>query len=118
MTELVLGPVVRFVDPEEATVWVETDRPCEVQVLGAASSTFAVGGHHYALVCIGGLEPGSSHEYEVLLDGERRWPEPGSPFPPSAIRSAHDATSARRRARRLRTSRSTRACTGSRGASP
>lgn len=85
--ELVLGPVVRFVDPEEATVWVETDRPCEVQVLGASSSTFAVDGHHYALVCIGGLEPGSSHEYEVLLDGERRWPEPGSGFPPSTIRT-------------------------------
>jgi hypothetical protein len=87
MSELVLGPVVRFVDPEEATVWVETDRPCEVEVLGAASSTFAVNGHHYALVCVGGLEPGSSHEYEVLLDGERRWPEPGSRFPPSTIRT-------------------------------
>jgi hypothetical protein len=87
MSELVLGPVVRFVDPEEATVWVETDRPCEVQVLGAASSTFAVDGHHYALVCIGGLEPGSSREYEVLLDGERRWPEPGSRLPPSTIRT-------------------------------
>src|ERR671911_448561 len=87
LAELVLGPVVRFVDPEEATVWVETDRPCEVQVLGASSSTFAVDGHHYALVCIGGLEPGSSHEYEVLLDGERRWPEPGSRLPPSTIRT-------------------------------
>src|SRR5918994_71020 len=87
LPELVLGPVVRFVDPEEATVWVETDRPCEVQVLGASSSTFAVDGHHYALVRIGGLEPGSSHEYEVLLDGERRWPEPGSRLPPSTIRT-------------------------------
>ncbi|HZA90554.1 MAG TPA: alkaline phosphatase D family protein [Solirubrobacterales bacterium] len=87
LAELVLGPVVRFVDPEEATVWVETDRPCEVQVLGASSSTFAVDGHHYALVRIGGLEPGSSHEYEVLLDGERRWPEPGSRLPPSTIRT-------------------------------
>jgi PhoD-like phosphatase len=87
LAELVLGPVVRFVDPEEATVWVETDRPCEVRVLDAASPTFAVDGHHYALVCIGGLEPGSSHEYEVLLDGERRWPEPGSDLPPSTIRT-------------------------------
>ena len=87
LPELVLGPVVRFVDPEEATVWVETDRPCEVRVLDAASRTFAVNGHHYALVCIGGLEPGSSHEYEVLLDGERRWPEPGSRLPPSTIRT-------------------------------
>src|SRR5919106_269057 len=63
MSELVLGPVVRFVDPEEATVWVETDRPCEVQVLGAASSTFAVDGHHYALVCIGVLSDDVHHAY-------------------------------------------------------
>jgi hypothetical protein len=65
MSDLVLGPVVRFVDSEEATVWVETDRPCEVEVLGASTSTFAVDGHHYALVCIEGLEPGTSHPYEA-----------------------------------------------------
>jgi hypothetical protein len=87
MSELVLGPVVRFVDPEEATVWVETDRPCEVEVLGATESTLALNGHHYALVCIEGLDPGSSHEYEVLLDGERRWPQPDSRLPPSTIRT-------------------------------
>jgi hypothetical protein len=87
MSELVLGPVVRFVDPEEATVWVETDRPCEVEVLGASTSTFAIDGHHYALVCIEGLEPGTSHPYEVHLDGERRWPQPGWSLPPSAIRT-------------------------------
>jgi PhoD-like phosphatase len=91
MSELVLGPVLRFVAPEEATVWVETDRRCEVEVLGARSPTFAVDGHHFALVCIGGLQPGSSHEYEVLLDGERRWPEPGARFPPSTIRTPDSA---------------------------
>jgi PhoD-like phosphatase len=87
MSELVLGPMIRFVDPEEATMWVETDRPCEVEVLGSTESTFAVDGHHYALVCIEGLEPGRSHPYEVLLDGELRWPHPDSPFPPSSIRT-------------------------------
>jgi hypothetical protein len=87
MSELLLGPVLRFVDPEEATVWVETDQPCEVEVLGTRDSTFAVDGHHFALVCIEGLDPGGSHQYEVLLDGERRWPQPDSPFPHSTIRT-------------------------------
>jgi hypothetical protein len=87
MAELVLGPVLRFVDPTQATVWVETDSPCEVELLGASASTFSVNGHHYALVCIEGLEPGSTHEYEVSLDGETRWPQPGSRFPPSTIRT-------------------------------
>ena len=34
----------------DATVWVETDQPCEVEVLGRRARTFAVCGHHYALV--------------------------------------------------------------------
>jgi PhoD-like phosphatase len=87
MSELVLGPVVRFVGPEEATVWVETDRPCEVDVLGCSEPTFALEGHHYALVHVRGLQPGSAHPYEVLLDGESRWPPKGSDLPPSAIRT-------------------------------
>ena len=31
---LLLGPLLRHVDPVSATVWVETDRACEVDVLG------------------------------------------------------------------------------------
>ncbi len=87
MGELVLGPLLRYVSEEEATVWVETSEPCEVEVLGHREQTFRVDGHHYALVCIGGLEPASRYEYEVRLDGEVRWPEPGSELPPSAIRT-------------------------------
>jgi hypothetical protein len=87
MGELVLGPVIRFVDPHEATVWMETDSPCEVEVLESAERTFALDGHHYALVRVRGLEPGSAHRYEVRLDGEPRWPPPGSKLPPSAIRT-------------------------------
>ena len=56
---LLLGPLLRHVDPVSATVWVETDRPCEVTVLGRRARTFAVSGHHYALVVVEGLEPGS-----------------------------------------------------------
>jgi hypothetical protein len=87
MSELLLGPLVRHVSETEATVWVETSEACEVEVLGHREPTFRVEGHHYALVCIGGLEPASHNEYEVRLDGEVRWPEPGSDLPPSAIRT-------------------------------
>jgi hypothetical protein len=84
---LVLGPLLRHVDPVSATVWVETDRPCEVTVLGRRARTFCVGGHHYALVLVEDLEPGSSTPYDVHLDGVRVWPPEQSSFPPSRIRT-------------------------------
>jgi hypothetical protein len=85
---LVLGPLLRHVDAVSATVWVETDRPCEVEVLGRRARTFCVGGHHYALVLVEDLEPGSSTPYEVHLDGAAVWPPAQSSFPPSRIRTA------------------------------
>ncbi|HEX8101342.1 MAG TPA: alkaline phosphatase D family protein [Solirubrobacteraceae bacterium] len=87
MARLVLGPLLRYLAETEATVWVETDAPCEVQVLGCRARTFPVLGHHYALVHCSGLEPGTVTEYEVALDGERAWPEAGSDMPPSVIRT-------------------------------
>jgi hypothetical protein len=87
MADLVLGPLLRYVGETEATIWVETDSPCEVEVLGRREPTFTVEEHHYALVRVEGLEPGGFYEYEVALDGERRWPEPSSDLPPSAIRA-------------------------------
>jgi len=92
VSDLVLGPLLRYAGETEAIVWVETDAACEVEVLGCRSRTFHVEGHHYALVCVFGLEPGGVYEYEVLLDGERRWPETGSPFPPSMIRTLDPGT--------------------------
>jgi hypothetical protein len=86
MSELVLGPLLRYVGSTEATVWVETDADCEVEVLGCSSRTFRVKDHHYALVHVTGLTPGEAREYEVRLDGEKVWPEPGSPFPAGVIR--------------------------------
>jgi hypothetical protein len=83
--DLVLGPLLRYVSETEATIWVEVDAPCEVEILGRTEQTFGAGGCHYALVRIEGLEPGSIYEYEVALDGERRWPEEGSELPPSQI---------------------------------
>jgi hypothetical protein len=87
MSDLVLGPLLRHVSETQATIWVETSEPCEVEILGHRERTFRVEGHHYALVCIEGLEPASRYEYVVRLDGELRWPEPGSELPPSAIRT-------------------------------
>jgi hypothetical protein len=87
MAKLLLGPLLRYVSETEATVWVETSEPCEVGILGRLEPTFSVAGHHYALVRIEGLEPGGFYEYEVALDGERRWPGPGHDLPPSAIRT-------------------------------
>ena len=93
MPELLLGPLLRYAGETDATVWVETDAACEVEVLGGCSRTFHVEGYHYALVHVAGLEPGDAYEYEVLLDGERRWPEAGSPFPPSMICTLADGES-------------------------
>ena len=84
---LLLGPLLRHVDPVSATIWVETDRPCTMEVLGRRARTFRVGQHHYALVVVEGLEPGSTTEYEVHLDGERVWPGPLGTLPPSRIRT-------------------------------
>jgi hypothetical protein len=83
VAELILGPMLRFVAKREATIWVETDAPCEVAVLGHTARTFHVEGHHYALVHVRGLEPGETYEYEVELDGSpcRAWYEPNWPRP-------------------------------------
>src|SRR5512144_1354028 len=91
MTSLVLGPLLRYVSDTEATIWVETDARCGVEVLGKRARTFEVGGHHYALVCIDGLGPGEVRPYEVALDGERVWPPAGSAFPPIAIGTLNPA---------------------------
>jgi len=84
---LILGPVLRYAGETEATVWVETDAACEVEVLGRRARTFQVAGHHYALVVVEGLAPGTAYPYQVSLDGVPAWPEPGSELPPSVLRT-------------------------------
>ena len=122
MPSLLLGPLLRHVDETSATVWVETDAPCEVQVLGCSTPTFTVAGHHYALVVCGDLEPGTTTPYAVRLDGEQAWPLAGRPVP-AADRPDED----RRRRRAVpaacsapagspaRTSRRTRSTAGKEG---
>jgi phosphodiesterase/alkaline phosphatase D-like protein len=87
----VLGPLLRYVSQTAATIWVETDRACDVGILGRRARTFEVAGHHYALVAADDLRPGSEYEYQVTLDGVVRWPQAGSPFPPSTVRTPRDS---------------------------
>jgi len=87
MPRLLLGPMVRHAGERDATIWVETDGPCTVDVLGCRAPTFSVCGHHYALVRVSGLAPGTAHPYRVALDGEVVWPEPDAGYPPSVVRT-------------------------------
>ncbi|WP_341923848.1 alkaline phosphatase D family protein [Nocardioides psychrotolerans] len=89
MTALRLGPLLRHVDETSASVWVETASASTVTVTAGEHSgsarTFCVHDHHYALVCVDGLEPGSKTPYTVSIDGEQVWPPADSPYPPSVI---------------------------------
>jgi len=85
--ELNLGPLLRYAGASDATVWVETDSACDVEVLGHTAHTFEIEGHHYALVQVTDLEPGKAYEYEVSLDGAKVWPGDEHDFPPSVIRT-------------------------------
>lgn len=95
MADLRVGPLLRYVDGSSATVWVETSRPCTAEVrcsdgTGGDAPSFQIAGHHYALVPVDGLSPGTERSYEVFLDGTRVWPLPDSPFPPSVIHTPTD----------------------------
>lgn len=96
---LALGPLLRFVGHHEATVWVQTTEPAWVEVelddRVVRAPTFIVEDHHYALVVITGLEPGTQYPYRLRLDGEVVWPAPDSPFPPPTIRTLTSETPTR-----------------------
>lgn len=86
---LVLGPMMRYVDESSASIWVETLTDARVSVRAGGrdwqSRTFAVHGHHYALVAVDGLEPGTVTPYTVEINGTQVWPEPASGFPAPVI---------------------------------
>ena len=93
-TDLVLGPLLRYAGTESATFWVETTGPCEVEVLGHRTSTFAVEGHHYALVLADDLKPDCVIPYDVRLDGELVWP-PDDGRPQPVVRTRNNERRAR-----------------------
>lgn len=87
MPELLLGPILRHVEDECATVWVEADSDCEVTVNGeCARETFHVEGHYYALVELRGLTPGEATPYTIELDGTHAWPPADYPYPAPVVR--------------------------------
>jgi phosphodiesterase/alkaline phosphatase D-like protein len=92
--DLVVGPILRYVGTKTATVWAETSSATEVTVLGRCARTFQVEGHHYALVVIEDLEPGTVTSYDVRLDGRLVWP-PADGRPRPAIRTREGERQAR-----------------------
>ncbi|GAA3531805.1 alkaline phosphatase D family protein [Nonomuraea rosea] len=87
MPALVVGPLLRYVDSDSASIWVETVDPCTVTIEAGGrayrSPTFTVHGHHYAIVDLVALSQDIA-SYSVKLDGEQVWPMAGRP--PSRIR--------------------------------
>jgi hypothetical protein len=99
VSALVLGPLSRYAGRDEATVWVETDGPAEVEVRpdgapAASARTWEVAGHHYALVHVRDLPADAATPYAVHIDGEQVWPLDDG-FPPSVLRTHGDGTTAR-----------------------
>ncbi|KHD73204.1 alkaline phosphatase D family protein [Actinoplanes utahensis] len=89
---LLIGPVLRRVDGDRATLWLETSEATQarVEVDGAGSGsthTFSAYGHHYAIVTVDGLAPGSANPYRLFLDDRQVWPEEDSEYPPPVIRT-------------------------------
>ncbi len=92
-----LGPIVRYVDRQRALIWLELETPGIVRVTyGKAANqsqvpppgtpasqsrryatSVRVGGRHYALVWLDGLEADTAYQYTVVL-----WPQPATgPLP-------------------------------------
>jgi hypothetical protein len=90
--QLLIGPVLRRITGDRATIWVETSEPASVRVEaeggGSGSArTFGAYGHHYAIVVVEGLRLDTASPYRVLLDDRPAWPPADSPYPPSVIRT-------------------------------
>lgn len=81
-----MGPLLRHVGKSDATIWVETDVPCQVEVLDHTADTFEVEDHHFAVVCIQGLDPEVEYPYEIRLDGIPAWPPTDYEFPRPRVR--------------------------------
>jgi hypothetical protein len=89
IVSLVLGPLLRRIVDDRATIWVETADPATVEIIAgeahAAAHTFTAFGRHYALVVVDGLPPDAIIPYQVIVNGEPAWPPPDYTHPPPAI---------------------------------
>lgn len=81
--------MIRYVDETSASVWVETLNASVVRLRAGGKSwearTFAVHDHHYALVEVTALEPGTVSPYTLEIDGASVWPAPDSGLPAPRI---------------------------------
>jgi hypothetical protein len=89
---LLIGPVLRRVVGDRATIWVETTEPATVRVEGdgggaGSARTFTAYGHHYAIVIVENLVPDAANHYRVLLDDRQVWPAADDPYPAPFIRT-------------------------------
>jgi hypothetical protein len=92
---LLIGPILRRVAGDRATIWVEPTEPATVRVEaeggGAGSAhTFSAYGHHFALVIVQGLRADTASAYRVFLDDRPVWPAADSTYPPSTIHTRPD----------------------------
>ncbi|MDV8001631.1 alkaline phosphatase D family protein [Rhodococcus sp. IEGM 1408] len=87
--EILVGPMLRYVDSCDATVWVEVSAPCLVTIRAGgeefSEQSWGVHGHHFAVLHLRDLEQGVATPYEVTLDGVSAWPP--DPERPSVIRT-------------------------------
>ena len=87
--EILVGPMLRYVDSCDATVWVEVSAPCLVTIRAGgeevSEQSWGVHGHHFAVLHLRDLEEGVATTYEVTLDGVTAWPP--DPERPSVIRT-------------------------------
>ena len=87
--EIVVGPLLRYVDGTDATVWLEVSAPCLVTIraggAGFSERSWGVHGHHFAVVHLCDLPVGVETPYEVHLDDVPAWPT--DPDRPSVIRT-------------------------------
>ena len=90
--EILVGPLLRYVDATEATVWVEVSTPCQVTIRAGdeevTEPSWGVFGHHFAVLHLRDLRGGAETPYEIELDGHPAWPV--DPARPSVIRTPRD----------------------------
>jgi PhoD-like phosphatase len=91
---LIIGPVLRRVQGDSATIWVQTASAGTVRITAgtvtAETRTFCAHDLHFALVVLDGLPLGEATPYEVEVNGERAWPPPDYGYPAPVIRTRGD----------------------------